>query len=84
MISKTFAALAAVALVAGSSAAAAQTAQPLSIANAPAVDRAGAELTDSGELGSRGYGIYIIGAIALALIIYGAIELLGDDEPNSP
>jgi hypothetical protein len=81
MISKTFAALAAVALVAGSGAAAAQTAQPLSIANAPAVDRAGA---DSSELGSRGYGIYIIGAIALALIIYGAIELLGDDEPNSP
>jgi len=82
MLSRSFAAVAALALVAGSTAAAAQTAAPLSLNNAPAMEAAGSEGTS--ELGSRGYGIYIIGAIALGLIIWGAIELLKDDEPSSP
>lgn len=81
MSSKFLGAVAAIALLAGSSAAAAQSAQSLSLANAPVA--AGAQTTDASELGSRGYGIYIIGAIVIGLIIWGAIELL-DDDPESP
>jgi hypothetical protein len=83
MNSKFLGAVAAFALVAGSSAAAAQTAQSLSLANAPAVQPAGAATTSSNELGSRGYGIYIIGAVIIGLLIWGAIELL-DDDSDSP
>lgn len=81
MLSKTLAAISAVALIAGSSAAAAQTAQSLSLAQAPAA----ATTTDAGDLnGRRGAGIYIIGAIVIALLIWGGLELLGDDDPESP
>ena len=84
MLKKSFAAIAAIALLAGSSAAAAQTAQPLSLNNAPAA-RTGASADGSSQLGSRGYGIYVIGAIVVALLVWGAIELLDDDEgPGSP
>ena len=85
MLKKSFAAVAAIALLAGSSAAVAQSAQPLSLANSPAGQRAGAPAADANELGSRGYGIYIIGALVLAAIIYGIIKLTDDDEgPESP
>ncbi|HST35276.1 MAG TPA: hypothetical protein VLK25_01415 [Allosphingosinicella sp.] len=85
MLKKSFAAIAAIALLAGSSAAAAQSAQPLSVANSPAGQRAGAATTGANELGSRGYGIYIIGALVLAAIIYGIIKLTdNDDGPSSP
>ncbi|MGQ0588114.1 MAG: hypothetical protein ACT4N8_01105 [Sphingosinicella sp.] len=79
-------AVTALALIAGSSAAAAQTAQSLSLSNAPAIERAGAPVGDASELdGRRGVGIYIIGAIALGLIIWGIIELTkSDDSPASP
>jgi hypothetical protein len=78
MLSRTLAVLAAATLVFGSSAAVAQSAQPLSLANAPAVERAGADVAGASEL--RGTTGWIIGAIALGLIIWGAIELLDDDE----
>ena len=82
MLSKTLAALAAGALVLGSSAAVAQSAQPLSLNNSPAVERAGADVTGASEL--RGTTGWIIAAVALALIIWGAIEIFDDDDPESP
>ena len=63
-----------------SNAAVAQSAQPLSVA--PVAARAGADLEGSNEL--RGTTGWIIGAIALGLIIWGAIELFDDDDPESP
>ena len=83
MISRTLAALAAATFLFGSSAAVAQSAQPLSLANAPAVERSGADISGAGEL--RGTTGWIIGAIALGLIIWGAIELFDDDnDTDSP
>ena len=86
MLSKTYAALAAVSMIAASSAAVAQNAQPLSLDNAPAIERSGAATQSASELDSRrGIGIYIIGAVVLGLIIWGIIELTeDDDEPTSP
>jgi hypothetical protein len=84
MLSKKIAMLAAISMMVGSSAAVAQTAQPLSLNNAPAIQRAGASTDNASQLGSRGYGIYIIGAVVLGLIIYGIIELTKDDSPRSP
>lgn len=72
MLSKSLAAVSALALVLGSSAAAAQTGAPVAPVSAAAVN-------DS-DLSGRGAGIYIIGAIVIALLIWGAIEVLGDDE----
>ena len=82
MISRTFAALAAASLVFGSSAAMAQSASPLSVSNSPAIERVGADTDSANEL--RGTTGWIIGAIALGLIIWGVIELLDDDGPDSP
>jgi hypothetical protein len=79
MLSKKLAALAAISLVTASSAAVAQTAPSAS----PAVERAGAGMTGESDLERRGIGIYIIGAVVIGLIIWGAIELL-DDGPSSP
>jgi hypothetical protein len=59
----------------------AQSASPLSVSNSPAVERAGADAASANEL--RGTTGWIIGAIALGLIIWGIIELL-DDDPDSP
>lgn len=82
MISRTLAALAAASIVFGSSAAMARSADALSLGNAPAVERAGADTAAASEL--RGTTGWIIGAIALGLIIWGAIELFDDDDPDSP
>ena len=76
MLSKSLAAVSAMALVLGSSAAAAQTS--VAPASAPVAQ------TEDSDLSGRGAGIYIIGAIVIALLIWGGIELLGDDEPSSP
>ncbi|HYD12897.1 MAG TPA: hypothetical protein VEC11_08625 [Allosphingosinicella sp.] len=67
-----------------SSAAAAQSAAPLSLAGAANVERAGANMSDSGQL--RGPGLWIAGAVVLGLIIWGIIELTNDetDFPTSP
>jgi hypothetical protein len=85
MLSKKISAIVAISVLSASSAAVAQTAQPLSLANAPMV-RAGAETSDASALDSRnGIGIYIIGAVVLGLIVWGIIELTKDDEgPESP
>jgi hypothetical protein len=67
-----------------SSAAMAQSAQPLSLANSPAAARTGADLKQSNQL--EGATLYIVGAIAAGLLIWGLIELLddGEDGPSSP
>ncbi|WP_114954345.1 hypothetical protein [Sphingosinicella terrae] len=77
---KPLAALAAISLVVGSSAATAQSVAPA----APVVDRAGAQSDEANEL-FGGSTILIIGAVVLALAIWGIIELTDDDEePVSP
>jgi len=76
MLSKSLAAVSALALVLGSSAAAAQTG--VAPVSAPVAQSEGSDLS------GRGAGIYIIGAVVIALLIWGAIELLDDDEPSSP
>ena len=81
MLSKKMTALAAISLVTASTAAAAQSPAP---GQTPAVERAGTEAQGSNEL--RGGTVWILGAIVLGLLIWGAIELLNDDEdaPTSP
>jgi len=79
MRSRTVAALAAISLMVGSSAAMAQSAQPLSLNNA----RAGA-VAEGSDLTGRGPGFYIIGAIVLGLVIWGIIELTSDNETDTP
>jgi hypothetical protein len=85
MRAKTLAAIAAVSLITASSAAAAQTAQPLSLANSP-LARAGAGTSGESSLDRRGTAFYIVGAVVLGLIIWGIIELTSDnnDMPDSP
>ena len=79
MLSKKLAAIVAASLITASSAAVAQSARPLSLANSPVAQRAAAGTAEANELDRRGIGIYIIGAIALGLIIWGIIELTKDD-----
>lgn len=64
-------------------AALALTAAPIVAQAAPQeLSRAGAELGEFEEI--RGTTMWIVAAIALALIIWGGIELLDDNEPSSP
>jgi hypothetical protein len=81
MRSTMLAMLGAASLLAGASAAAAQSAAPLSLANSPTV-RAGADPSDANAI--RGTARWILGAIVLGLVVWGAIELLGDDEEAFP
>jgi len=81
MLSKKLAAIAAVSLITASSAAVAQSAQPLSLSNSPAVQRAGPSVQGESDLDRRGIGIYIVGAVVLGLIIWGIIELTKSDSP---
>ena len=85
MLSKKLSALVAISMLTASSAAVAQSAQSLSLANAPAM-RAGVDVQGANALDSRnGIGIYLIGAVVLGLIIWGIIELTKNDEgPESP
>jgi hypothetical protein len=86
MLSKKLAAIAAVSLITASSAAVAQTAQPLSLSNSPAGARVGATTSGQSSLDRRGYGIYIVGAVVLGLIVWGIIELTNNNNnhPSSP
>ena len=85
MRSKKLAAIAAVSLITASSAAVAQSAQPLSLSQSPAVERASAGTSGQNSLDRRGYGIYVVGAIVLGLIVWGIIELTNNnDHPHSP
>jgi len=85
MLSKKISAVVAASVLTASSAAVAQTAQPLSLANAPMV-RSAATTSQASALDDRnGIGIYIIGAVVIGLIVWGVIELTkNDNTPNSP
>jgi hypothetical protein len=86
MLSKKLSAVIAMSVLTASSAAVAQTAQPLSLGNAPAV-HAGALTSQTSALDDRnGIGIYLIGAVVLGLIVWGVIELSKSDDktPASP
>ncbi len=82
MRSSRLAALAALSLVIGSSAASAQVGQPVQPTTASSVQRAGAPVADADEL--RGTTGWILGAIAVGLLIWGALELFGDDDEAFP
>ena len=72
MISKKILALAALSLVAGSTAASAQSARPLSLANAPEVGRAGAQMQrENGFLRHSGW---ILGIVALGILVFVVVE----------
>ena len=62
-------------------AAQAQATHPLRVANASGL-RAGADMESESQL--RGTGKWIIGAVVLALLIWGAIELLDNDDEAFP
>ena len=85
MLSKKLLALVALSMVTASSAAVAQSAQSLSLGNAPAA-RAASGIEGENSLDDRnGIGIYIIGAVVIGLIVWGIIELTKSDEgPSSP
>ncbi|HEV7660816.1 MAG TPA: hypothetical protein VGO55_13335 [Allosphingosinicella sp.] len=85
MLSKKLSALVAISMLTASSAAAAQSAQSLSLANAPAM-RVGADAQGLSALDSRnGIGIYLIAAVVLGLVVWGVIELTkGDGNAESP
>ena len=83
MISKKILALAAVSLLASSTAAVAQSAQPLSLANSPAVQRAGAEM--QGESAFLRRSGWILGVLALGILVFVVIEANKDHPlPDSP
>jgi hypothetical protein len=86
MLSKKLATVVAASLITASSAAVAQTAQPLSLTNSPAVARSGADLQGQNNLDRRGYGIYVVGVIVLGLIIWGIVKLVDNNNngPSSP
>jgi len=86
MLSKKLTAIVAASLLSASSAAVAQTAQPLSLTNSPAVERSGASMQGQSNLDRRGYGIYVVGVIVLGLIIWGIVKLVdnGNNGPSSP
>jgi len=76
---KSLAAVAAFSLITTPVAAAAPSAAPLSLAQ-----RAGADTSDASRL--EGTTAWILAAIGLGLIVWGIIELTGDDDdfPTSP
>ena len=79
MLSKKLAILVAASLVTASSAAVAQSAQPLSVV------RSGATTQGAANLDRRGYGIYLVGAVVLAAIIYGIVKVVDHkSHPTSP
>jgi hypothetical protein len=85
MLSKKLAAIAAVSLITASSAAVAQSAQPLSLSNSPTVERSAASVQGQSNLDRRGYGIYIVGAVILGLIVWGIVKLVDNNNgPSSP
>jgi hypothetical protein len=85
MRSKILASLAALSLLGASGGAAARPAATLSLGNSPALVRAGADTEGASDF-LRG-GRLVLAAIVLGLVVWGAIELLDDNEeafPTSP
>ncbi|HYI64700.1 MAG TPA: hypothetical protein VEW71_07430 [Allosphingosinicella sp.] len=80
------AAVAALSLLASGSVAAAQSARPLSLAESPAAQRAGAGMENSAELrGRRGGMGWILGVVALGILVFVILEASKDNNlPGSP
>ena len=78
MISKKILALAALSLIAGSSAATAQSARPLSLANAPEAQRAGADVQGESDFLRRSGWILI--PVAIGILIFVVLEASKDNE----
>ncbi len=77
MRSTRLAALAALSMIVGSTAAVAQSAAPQTIS-------VGETAEGSSELdGRNGIGIYLIGAVVIGLIVWGVIELTKNDEHST-
>ena len=72
MVSKKILALAALSLVTASSAATAQSARPLSLANASEVQRAGAEMRGESDFLRRSG--WILGILALGILVFVVVE----------
>jgi hypothetical protein len=83
MVSKKILALAALSLVSGSTVASAQAARPLSLAHAPEVQRAGADMREgNGFLRRSGW---ILGILALGILVFVVVESNKDHPlPDSP
>ena len=79
---RKLAAVTALSALALGAAPAAQAAPPLGLGQAAAVERAGAEPARAAAL--RGTTGWVIGAVALALIVWGVIELLDDGTDAVP
>ena len=71
-MSRKILALAAFALVAGSTTASAQSAAPLSLANSPAVQRAGAETQRESQFLRR--SSWLLGIVALGILVFVILE----------
>jgi len=84
MISRTAAILAAASLLTMGTAAPAQSAHPLSLSHSPSIARAHADADGASDLRRRGAAIYVVGAIVLGLIIWGAFKLLDNDTHTVP
>jgi hypothetical protein len=83
MISKKILALAALSLVSGSTLASAQAARPLSLANAPEAQRAGAELRGESDFLRRSG--WLLGILALGILVFVVVEANKDHPlPDSP
>lgn len=78
MISKKIAALAALSLIAGSTAATAQSARPLSLASAPEAQRAGADVQGESDFFRRSG--WLLGVLALGILVFVVLEAGKDNE----
>ena len=84
MLTRRIAAIAALALLTTSTAAVAQSAQTLSLAGNPAIERSGADVDEANEL-RRGGILPIIAGIAVILAILALTDTWPfDDDPKSP
>jgi hypothetical protein len=86
MIIKKVAALTAASLLVASTGATAQSASALSLSKSPAVAAKARASTkaEGNKFESIGFGAILLGAGALALLIWGIIEITDDDDPDSP
>jgi opacity protein-like surface antigen len=83
MISKKILALAALSLVAGSTAAAAQSAHPLSLANTAEAQRAGADMRGESDFLRRSG--WVLGILAIGILVFVVLEANKDHAlPDSP
>ena len=84
MLTRKIAAFAALSLITASTAAVAQSAQSLSVANSPAVERSAADLDESGDLRGRNAIVPIIATVAFIIAILALVDAWPFNDPDSP